>query len=281
MKRVLVAGASGYLGGYVVEEFKRQGYWVRALTRSSDKLSKSKKFIDEEFIGEVTKPQSLNGICKNIDIVFSSIGITKQKDNLTYMDVDYQGNVNILEEARKEKISNFMFISALHAEKLAHLKVIRAKEKFREKLEHSGLGYSIIYPNGFFSDMLEYLRMAKKGRGYVFGNGNFKLNPIHGADLAELCVTSIQGNSREIRVGGPDIFTQNEVLKTAFNAVGEKGKITRIPLWVRNFILRCLRTFTSEKTHGPLEFFFTVLAMDMVAPSYGNHHLKDFFLEYK
>lgn len=281
MKRVLVAGASGYLGGYVVEEFKRQGYWVRALTRSSDRLSKSKKFIDEEFIGEVTKPQSLDGICKNIDIVFSSIGITKQKDNLTYMDVDYQGNVNILEEAKKEKISNFIFISALHAEKLTHLKVIQAKEKFREKLEQSGLDYSIIYPNGFFSDMLEYLRMAKKGRGYVFGNGNFKLNPIHGADLAELCVTSMPVNSREIRVGGPDIFTQNEVLKTAFNAVGEKGKITRIPLWVRNFILRCLRTFTSEKTYGPLEFFLTVLAMDMVAPSYGNHHLKDFFLENK
>jgi len=31
MRKVLVAGATGYLGKFVVREFKRQGYWVRAL----------------------------------------------------------------------------------------------------------------------------------------------------------------------------------------------------------------------------------------------------------
>jgi hypothetical protein len=33
------------------------------------------------------------------------------------------------------------------------------------------MDYSLVYPNGFFSDMLEYLQMANKGRGYVFGSG--------------------------------------------------------------------------------------------------------------
>jgi len=42
-------------------------------------------------------------------------------------------------------------------------------------------------------------------------------------------------------------------------------------------ILATLRLFTSVKTYGPLEFFMTVLAMDMVAPTYGKHSLKDFF----
>ena len=36
--------------------------------------------------------------------------------------------------------------------------------------------------------MLEYLQMAKKGRAYVFGSGENKINPIHGEDLAEICV---------------------------------------------------------------------------------------------
>ena len=31
--RVVVAGATGYLGKYAVRTFKRRGYWVRALTR--------------------------------------------------------------------------------------------------------------------------------------------------------------------------------------------------------------------------------------------------------
>jgi len=84
MKRVLVAGATGYLGRYMVKEFKKQGYWVRALTRSSDKLEDLRDYVDEAFVGEVTDPASLAGVCAGIDTVFSSIGITKQKDNLTY-----------------------------------------------------------------------------------------------------------------------------------------------------------------------------------------------------
>ena len=38
MKRILVAGATGYLGGFVAREFKSQGHFVRALARSPEKL---------------------------------------------------------------------------------------------------------------------------------------------------------------------------------------------------------------------------------------------------
>jgi uncharacterized protein YbjT (DUF2867 family) len=279
MKRVLVAGATGYLGRYVVKEFKKQGYWVRALARSADKLENLQDEVDEAFIGAVTDPASLDGICRDIDIVFSSIGITKQKDNLTYLDVDYQGNMNLLEEATKEGVSKFIYISVLNADKMSHLKGIQAKLKFTEALKESGLDYLVVYPNGFFSDMLEYLTMAKQGRGYLFGSGECRINPIHGEDLAAVCVNGAGGEEKEIDVGGPDVFTHNEILALAFESVGKPVKITRIPIWLRNVLLTTLRLFTSVKTYGPLEFFMTVLAMDLVAPTYGNHHLKDFFLE--
>ncbi|NTV17680.1 MAG: NmrA family NAD(P)-binding protein, partial [Chlorobiaceae bacterium] len=38
-QKVLVAGASGYLGRYVVKEFAERGYTVRALVRNTEKLS--------------------------------------------------------------------------------------------------------------------------------------------------------------------------------------------------------------------------------------------------
>jgi len=185
MKRVLVAGATGYLGRFVVQEFKKQGFWVRALARNANKFNDQNKNIDEKFIGEITNSNSLSGICKDIDIVFSSIGITKQKDGLTYMDVDYQGNVNLLDEAKKERVQKFIFVSVFNSENMKNLKGIHAKVKFEEELKKSGVGYSIIYPNGFFSDMLEYLQMAKKGKGYVFGSGENKINPIHGEDIRD------------------------------------------------------------------------------------------------
>ena len=51
---------------------------------------------------QVTQPETLKGICENIDVVISTVGITRQKDDLSYMDVDFQSNVNLIEEAKKE-----------------------------------------------------------------------------------------------------------------------------------------------------------------------------------
>ena len=100
-KRILVAGATGYLGGFAAGEFKSRGHYVRALARSPQKLDHMKKEIDEIVKGKITDPESIKGICAGIDVVFSSVGITSQKDNLTFKDVDYQGNKNLLEIAKK------------------------------------------------------------------------------------------------------------------------------------------------------------------------------------
>ena len=77
MQKVLIAGATGYLGRFVVQEFKKQGYWVRALARNAKRLENLSEYIDETFIGEITETNSLSGVCKDIDIVFTSVGITK------------------------------------------------------------------------------------------------------------------------------------------------------------------------------------------------------------
>ena len=281
MKKVLVAGATGYLGKYIVKEFKKQGYWVRALTRSSEKLASIREFIDDIIIGEVTKPDSLQGICKDIDIVFSSIGITKQKDGLTYRDVDYQANKNLLNVAIKQDVKRFIYVSVFNARELRHLKIVEAKELFVDELKKSNIESTVIRPNGFFSDMTEFFNMAKKGRVYVFGDGNYRGNPIHGVDLAKVCVDSLTLDKQDVDVGGPGILTQNEIAQMAFNVLNKKPKITHIPDWLRKLSLFLIRTLTPEKTYGPLEFFMTVLATDMIAPIYGEHHLRDFFMEIK
>ncbi|MDY7037435.1 MAG: NmrA family NAD(P)-binding protein [Thermodesulfobacteriota bacterium] len=83
MKKVLVIGATGYLGRFVVQEFKKRGYWVRALARNPQKLEKTGPFLEpavkdqtnKVFVGEVTRPETLRGLCDGIDIVFSSLMI--------------------------------------------------------------------------------------------------------------------------------------------------------------------------------------------------------------
>ena len=56
VQRVLVMGAAGYLGKFVVKELKRHGYWVRALSRDNRKIEPVGQYVDELFLGEVSNP---------------------------------------------------------------------------------------------------------------------------------------------------------------------------------------------------------------------------------
>lgn len=277
-KKVLVAGATGYLGQYLVKELKKRGFWVRILIRREAQKQLFTK-VDDIFVGEITRPETLNGITHNIDWVISSVGITRQKDGLTYMDVDYQGNANLLNEALKDQVEAFQYISAINGDRLRQLKIFEAKEKFVDELTNAAIQQSIIRPNGYFSDMKDFLTMAKGGRVYLFGDGKQQLNPIHGADLAEFCVDKMIAGSLEEGVGGPDILSQNQLASIALQAWSKPIKIYHLPDWLRKAIIWSLRTFTSSKTYGPIEFFLTAMAKDNVAQTYGTHHLNEFFKE--
>ncbi|WP_324719362.1 SDR family oxidoreductase [Salinimicrobium sp. HB62] len=278
-KNVLLAGATGYLGNYILKALIEKKYQVIAIVRDPKKLKNENEDYLEIKQAEVTNPETLRDICKGIDTVISTIGITRQKDGLTYMDVDYQGNMNLLQEAQKSGVNHFVYISAINGEKYRKLKIFEAKEKFVDALKASGLSYTVVRPNGFFSDMRDFLKMAESGRVYLFGSGQQKFNPIHGEDLAKAIVEKLDDQIKEFSLGGPDILSLNEISQMAFTALDQPVKIVHLPDWTRKLSLWSLRTFTPVQTYGPFEFFLTLMAEDNTAPTCGRHHLEDFFIE--
>jgi len=277
-KKVLVAGATGYLGHFIVQELKRRNYWVRVLIRKESQKELFHKInVDDFFVGEVTKPKTIKNVTQNIYWVITTIGITRQKDGLTYMDVDYQGNNNLLNDAEINNVSLFQYVSVFGTEKVPDLKIILAKVKFENALIKSNLKHSIIRPTGYFEDMKEVLKMAKSGKIYLIGSGENKINPISGRDLAIVCIESMENNNKSVNVGGPIIYTQNQIAEIAFKALNIKGKIIHIPIWVRNIIVFLLRTFTSSKFYGPLEFFLSALTIEGYTDKFGNDSLEDFY----
>jgi uncharacterized protein YbjT (DUF2867 family) len=277
--KIILAGATGYLGSFIAQELKDQGHDFLAFGRSEEKLKKLGLAENEFQVVDVTKLATFPKIEEPIDTVISTVGITRQKDGLSYMDVDYGANLNLLEFAMRHRARKFIYVSVLNGEHMRHLKITAAKERFVDALKDSGLEYSIIRPNGFFSDMKDFLAMAKSGRIYLFGDGEYKLNPIHGLDLARVVIDSITSPQEEVEAGGPDIFTQNEIGQLALEAMGKEGKIVHLPDFLRKAALGMMRTFTSSKTYGPIEFFLSMMAQDNVAPRHGVHRLDAFFRE--
>ena len=277
MKNVLLAGATGYLGKYVASELVRQNYNTRVIVRNEEKFRKSGIEVDDVITAEVTSKDSMKTAFEGIDVVISTVGITKQKDNVTYMDVDYQANKNLLELAIEKGVKKFIYVSVLKGQNLRHTAICDAKEKFVDELKNSGIDFCVIRPSGFFSDMTEFYNMAKKGRIYLFGDGQFKSNPIHGEDLAAVCVNAINRSKDEIEVGGPEILTQEEIAKIAFDAIRQKSKITFIPDCMRKLTLSAGKYLMPKKSYGPFEFFMNVMAIDMVGKPFGKHNLYAYF----
>ena len=277
MKKVLVAGATGYLGQFVVKALKAKGYWVRALGRSAEKLAPVEEYADDLVVGEVTDPDSLYGVCDGIDVVFSSVGITRQKDGLTYQDVDYQGNRNLLTKAEESGVSKFMYVHVLNAEELRHVAMIQAKQAFVDELKRSTMEHTVICPTGFFSDMEEFLSMARSGRVYLFGDGSSRINPIHGADLAEFCVGAMDSQEQQLDVGGPELFTYREIAELAFDVLDQPEKITCVPKSLVSATVGALRWLTPARVFGPLEFMASAMTMDVIGKVYGQRQLVDYF----
>ena len=277
MKKVLVAGATGYLGHFVIQALRTKGHWVRALGRSAKKLAPLEDYADDLFVGEVTDPDSLHGLCDGIDVVFSSVGITRQKDGLTYRDVDYQANRNLLTIAEASDVSKFMYVHVRNAEKLRHVAMIQAKQAFVDELKPSTLDHVVICPTGFFSDMEEFLKMARSGRVFLFGDGSNRINPIHGADLAEFCVGAMDCQQQQLSVGGPEVFTYREIAELAFEVLDRPAKITCVPKPIISATAGALRWLTPAKVYGPIEFMASVMTMDVLGKPNCRRRLADHF----
>jgi uncharacterized protein YbjT (DUF2867 family) len=255
---------------------RARGHFIRALARSPEKLDPIKDSIDEMVEGEITKPETLEKVCDGIDVVFSSVGITKQKDGLTFKDVDSQGNRNLLDAAIKAGVKKFIYVSVFNGPDLLHLDIVRAHEDFVQDLKASGMDYAIIRPTGYFSDMGEFLKMAEKGRVWLIGNGNSRSNPIHGADLAAACVDAMDGPNREIDIGGPEVMTYREAAETAFQALGKPARISSVPVGVMKMVISLTRTFNRHQA-GLLAFFVTMMTSELVAPIAGRRTLRAHF----
>jgi uncharacterized protein YbjT (DUF2867 family) len=287
-RRVVVAGATGYLGKFVTREFKRRGYWVRALTRSLESLEKPGPFtapaiardeVDEVFVGEATRPETLEGLFDGgIDLAYSSLAISRQRDRLSFDQVDYQANRNLLDLCAGSGVRKFVYVSMLGHEQIAHLAITRAHERVVADLAASGLDFTVVRPSGFFSDMGAVLDMAKRGRVLLVGKGTNRFNPIHGRDLAEICVDAAEGRAREVEAGGPEILTQREVAALAFDVLSKPTKVMVVPLGLARGLARCIGLLSRQ--FGDLaEFIVTAGEVDAIAPALGKTTLRSYFEE--
>lgn len=69
MKKVLLAGITGYLGSYIAKELQERTFTIRAIASNLERLKGKSTEKDEIVQAELTQPYSIKGCCNNIDVV--------------------------------------------------------------------------------------------------------------------------------------------------------------------------------------------------------------------
>ncbi len=285
-RTVLVAGATGYLGRYLVAEFRRQGWRVRALARDPAGLALPgpglsptvAQLVDEKVAGDVTDPAGLAGVAEGAEAVFSCVSLMGRRSRHSWHEVDHLGNRNLLKEARRAGVRRFGYVSVFNARSLRDVPMVGAHEDFVDDLVASGIDHLVVRPTGFFSDMGAFLSMARSGRVYLPGDGDSRVNPIHGADLAALCVRELEEGGAERSAGGPQTFSQREIAELAFRVLDAEPRISAIPLSVVRAGVSLLGLFRPGRA-DLLRFFVKSATLDFVAPSTGHRRLEEHFRE--
>ncbi len=114
--KVLVTGASGFLGSHIAEILAKAGHEVRALLRTTS----SRAFLNfphEEAIGDVTQPDTLGPAVAGIDVVIHAAGLVKARSEAEFAAVNAQGTANLISaiESHAPGLRRFIYVSSLAA----------------------------------------------------------------------------------------------------------------------------------------------------------------------
>jgi NADH dehydrogenase len=242
---ILVAGATGTLGGRIVRKLLAQGKEVRILLRdpspSAEMAPMGMATSAESLItagaqavtGDLTDRPSLDAACAGVKTVITTATSTKRDGNLE--GVDLNGTLNLIDAAKQAGVAHFIYTSAYgsvlnHPNPLFHIKAT-----CEQAVLDSGMTWTLILPGilpEVWVGMVVGIPLQAGQPVTLVGQGNHKHSFISEADVAAFAAAAV-GNShaknKRIEIGGPS-YSWTELVNAAGDVMGNPLPVTYVPL---------------------------------------------------
>jgi len=268
--KVLVTGASGFLGGHVAEQLAARGDTVRALVRGSS----NKKHLQslrgvELFEGSVEQSGRVREAVDGVDAVVHCAGIVKARSSDEFFTVNVGGTSNVVDAARKlgKRLKRFVHVSSLEAagpsedgkpvpvdqenpvtaygrSKLAAEKVVLAAK--------DDIAVTLLRPGAIYGprdgEILEMFQSIQRGLLPLVGDGSAKGVWIYATDCARACLRAIDADVPSGRTyfvdDGCGALALRDMLADAERALGKKALVrAALPVSVFMTVARGVEAF--------------------------------------
>jgi len=179
-KKVLVVGATGFLGSKIVQNLAREkNIVVRAMSRRGASAATNTEL--EWVKGDMMDPASLDAALRGVDVVVSSAnGYMKEA-----IEADFLGNKNLIEAAARAKVKRFVFLSIVNCDEASSVPHFHAKKVAEDLIKATGVPYVFVRAPAFLDQSSDYIADGvKSGRFYAVGDMKTQWSYVLTDDLA-------------------------------------------------------------------------------------------------
>lgn len=246
----VVTGAFGYSGKYLTQRLLEAGKQVRTLTNSTQRHNPFGDKIEVHPFN-FDNPAALAESLANAEVLYNTYWVRFNHKLFKHADA-VRNTIALFRAAQTAGVKRIVHVSITNPRDDSPWEYFRGKAELERELKATGISYAILRPAVLFGgeDILinNIAWMLRRLPVFgVFGDGNYKLQPIHVEDFAALMAE--QGaltDSVTIDAIGPETFSYRDLAATIGTIIGKRRRIISVPPFLGYFVGRVLGFFLND-----------------------------------
>ena len=268
---ILIVGATGRLGGQIVQRLLADGRKVRVLVRPQSDYGSLVQAGAEPVVGDLKDPASLHAACEGIEAVVTTANAAGRGGEDTFQTVDDEGNHNLINAAVQAGVERFIFTSVLGSDPDSPAPLLRAKGITEERLRASGMTFTVTQADVHMDMLIPLVVDLPLSQGEpvrVVGEGRRKHSFVAQQDVAAFTVAALDhpaARNSTIVIGGPEPLSWRDIVGAVERELGRPIRLETIPVGQR---LPGVPDFVTDLVTA-LEMYDTPLDMRETTSMYG------------
>jgi nucleoside-diphosphate-sugar epimerase len=252
-----ITGAYGYSGRFIAERLLKKGITVKTLTNSPNRKNPFSGTV-EPIPFNFDNPDALAASLEGTEVLYNTYWVRFNHSSFTHEDA-VQNTQTLFRAAKKAGVRKIVHVSITNPSEKSDLEYFKGKGFLESSLINSGMAYSILRPAVLFGNqdiLINNIAWALRKLPVfgIFGDGTYRIQPMHVEDFADLAVLEgFSESNRIVNAIGPETFTYLDLVKTIGKAIQIKPRIIHVPPYLGDIASRIIGSMVNDVFITPEE----------------------------